>query len=293
MKWSLCVCLILFIGIESFSQLPQSAIYLLHVENPDDTSWKISQVEYLNGFNPNGYNNQPYFFSQNELMASVRTVNSDNTEIYYFDLINKTYKNVTSSKASEYSPRQSPSNSQHISCVSVPEKDTSIQNLVEINISNGAYSKVIFNKFAKIGYYRHIKDQLWACYLVEEPHVLSLCDAGKLTKKIFASSIGRSFEVLNQNEILFVHKITAEHWILKSYNIVTEKSKTLAEMPPGTEDFVLDQNHNLLCASDTKLYKLSKEGRWQMLTDLTTLKIKNINRIAIKNNLVAVVSVAK
>jgi hypothetical protein len=274
-----------------FAQLPQTSLFLLHIDNPQDTSWTISKAEYLSAFNNGGYNNQPFFTSQSSLLASIRLRNGNNNDIYEFDLINKTFTNITHSRASEYSPRLSPNNSHNITCVSVPENDTSIQNLVEVNLDNGNYTNIIFNKFAKIGYYRFIKEKSWACYLVNEPHVLSICDAGLLNKKIFASSIGRSFEVINQKEILFVHKITSDHWILKSYNLITEKSRTIAEMPAGTEDFTLDENGNVICANDSKLLKLSKEGHWQLLIDLKPLKIGNINRIAMNKNLIALVSV--
>lgn len=286
------LCFVFSTGILS-AQIPQSSLYLLNIENPSDTIWNITKIDYLSEFNAKGYNNQPYFISPNELLASIKTSTSSNTEIYRFDLIKKTFTNITSSSSSEYSARISPFNSQNITCISVPSNDTSVQNLVEIKLENGEYSKVIFNKFARIGYYRHVKDQTWICYLVEEPHVLSICDAGKLSKKIFASSIGRSFEVINHNEVLFVHKITPDHWILKSYNLTTEKSKQLAEMPLGTEDFTLDEAGTIYCASDSKLFKLLPDGKWQKLADLMPLNIRNINRLAISKNKMAIVSVVK
>jgi hypothetical protein len=253
----------------------------------------ISKIEYLSGFNANGYNNQPYFINSTELLASIRLKKTDNNDIYKFDVDKKTFTNITNSKDSEYSPRTNPADNDYLNCVSVPYEDTSIQNLIEISTENGALTKTIFNKFAKIGYYRYIKNKLWVCYLVEEPHVLSLCDEGQLTKKIFASSIGRSFEVINQNDILFVHKITADQWKLKSYNLITEKSKTLAEMPKGIEDFAIDETGKIYCASDSKILRLTDNSRWQTLTDLAPLKIKNINRLAITKNRMAIVSVTK
>jgi hypothetical protein len=289
-----CLIFILFnCYFQSFAQLPQTAIYLLHIDNPSDTSWTLSKIDYLTSFNSAGYNNQPYFISPTDLLASVRPVNGDNNDIYEFDLVKKTFTNITSSTASEYSPRTSPYNSQQITCISVPKNDTSIQNLVEIKLQTGEYVKTIFNKFAKIGYYRYIRDQIWVCYLVEEPHVLSICDAGKLSKKIFASSIGRSFEVISPNEVLFVHKITNDRWLLKNYNVSTEKSKTLAVMPVGTEDFVLNENGTIFCANDSKVFKLTYDGHWQTLIDLMPLDIRNINRLAISKDQMAVVSVLK
>ena len=133
------------------AQLPQTAIYMMHIDNPSDTVWTVSKVEYISSFNPKGYNNQPYFISPTNLLASIRLYNADNNDIYSFDLNKNSLTNLTNSSNSEYSPRISPYNPKHIDCVSVPKNDTSIQNLVEINLESGEYSSIIFNKFAKIG----------------------------------------------------------------------------------------------------------------------------------------------
>ena len=90
-----------------------------------------------------------------------------------------------------------------------------------------------------------------------------------------------------------MHKISEGPWFLKVYNFVTEKSRTLAEMPSGTEDFVLSEDDHVLCANNSKLLKLSKDNRWQIVIDLKPLNIVNINRLAISKNLMAIVSVLK
>lgn len=114
-----------------------------------------------------------------------------------------------------------------------------------------------------------------------------------MTKKIFASSIGRTFEIINQNEVMFVHKITENQWRLKAYNLTTEKSRVIAEMPRSTEDFIINEDGIIFCATNSKILRLTNDGRWQTTIDLLPLNIQKISRLAINKNRIVVVSITK
>ncbi len=273
-----------------FCQAPASSIYLLNVVNTSDSIWTISRIEYLNSFNPKAYNNQVYFLSPSLLLASIRLSQSNNNEIYQFDLNAKTYKNITQSLASEYSPRKSPKNSKSINCIRVSPGETEIQTLVSLDLQTGEYQSTELFETPKIAYYRYFRDNQWVCYLLKEPHVLAICDAKTNRTKIFASAIGRTFEVLNDDEILFIHKITPDKWYLKIYQASSEKSKIIAEMPNGTEDFAIDESGNIYCANDSKIFKLTASGIWHAVVDLKPLGISQLNRLTISGKRIAVVS---
>ncbi|MGB3085895.1 MAG: hypothetical protein WBB21_14315 [Saprospiraceae bacterium] len=272
------------------AQLPNTSLFSLQIENSKDSNWIIRKVEFLSNFNPASYNNQPFLVNEDLMLASIKLKTSDNTEIYKFDLQKKSYSNLTKSSASEYSPRCSSALLNSFTCVQVPRDDTSKQDLIQMNLETGNIDKYIFKNKGKIGYYRHIKDKEWACYLVDQPHILGICNEDRSTKKIFASSIGRCFEIMNGREIIFVHKITDELWQLKSYNILTEKSNLLATMPKGTEDFVLDEYNQVICASGSKLLRLNRPQGWHVLVDLLPLNIDKITRLALYKNRIILVS---
>lgn len=281
---------ILTFGNLLIAQLPATSLYLLDIKNSLDSNWVITKINYLSALNPTGYNNQPHFIDNNFLLASIKKPENNNTEIYKFDLLHKTATNISNSASSEYSPRIYPENSKDITCVKVPENDSSIQDLVLLNAENGKQIKYIIQDKSKIGYYRYLKNKTWVCYLVQEPHVLSIYSEQHQTRKIFASSIGRCFEVVNLNEIYFVHKITEDHWVLKSYNIDSEKSKTIAKMPLGVEDFVIDGNQQIICAHKSSILRLNEAGTWSILTDLKIFNINNIGRLAMFGNRLVLVN---
>lgn len=275
--------------IPADAQLPITSLYLLNIVNPSDSTWIISKIEYLTSFNSKGYNSQPYFLDGDRILFSAKTEIGQNTDIYLLSRTAKTIQNITNSKASEFSPRVSPQSDHHITCISVPSTDSSIQKLVEIEMNSGKYAKIILDQHNKIGYYRHMHNDIWACFMVDKTNKLGLCDNRLATTQIFASSIGRTFEVLNQHEIIYVDKSTNHPWHLKIYNRITQKSKMVASMPLDTEDFAIDEAGKLYCATGSKILRLENDGHWHALVDLAPLQLRNLSRLTFnKNNLVIV-----
>lgn len=276
-------------------KLPVTNVYCIHLIQPaTSTNWQVSKIELLNSYNYKAYNNQPYFINANEVLITSQGHDEDNTDIYSLDLPNHLLRRLVDNDGKDYSPRLSPDHSGDITCVHINKND-SVQNLCLFSGSDGSFKKNILQGIGQIGYYRHFRKDLWVCFLVDQPsNLLSFINEKTNEKKIFASSIGRTFEVLNQNEILFVHKILPDQWILKSYDYSSQKMTAWAVMPPGSEDFALIQNGNVICASGSKLLLLQKDSStWKELIDLASLGIQHMQRIAIESNKVLVVDEVK
>lgn len=284
--------LIVFFSVTTYcwSQLPISSIYLATIANVRDSAWSIDHLGYLSSFNPNGYNNQVFLYDETTLLASIGIPEEEQTDIYKFDLKKKTIENLSQSKSSEYSPRIDTYYKNYISCIQVPHGDTNQQNLLQIPLGIQAAVSYRFYKFDKIGYYRPLPDGRDICFLVGSPHLLAICHQKSKTKKVFASDIGRCFEVVGRDHIYFVHKINSSQWKLKAYNITSEISTLIAEMPPGTEDFALNENNEIFCAHGSKILKLGNNGVWNTMADLAKFNINNLSRLSIKNNLLALVN---
>lgn len=272
------------------SQLPVSQLFLLKVQSVQDTPWILQSISYLSGFNEGSYNNQPYFVTESILLASLKRNDASSTDIYRFDFDNRTLENLTQSLDHEYSPRLNPGDGSLLTYVHVPQNDSTVQNLAEQNLAGSGNRKFIFNKFAKIGYYRHYKDQSFICFLVDDPPKLGICNQSKNLKKIFSSSIGRCFEILRDGQIIYVDKSEPAPWKLKKYDPSTETSTTLQLLPFGSEDFALDSRGQIYCTQGSKIL-LRTSGLWTTLIDLRSYGIQNMQRIAIHQNSIAVVNV--
>ena len=101
--------LFLFLGLGTFlfaqAQLPTSNVYLFDLE-VTDTSIEVTKPRFLTHFNERGYNNQPNFFSNEELYLTVRAPFDNQTDLFKFDLEEKTKTLVTSTPAGEFSAQR-------------------------------------------------------------------------------------------------------------------------------------------------------------------------------------------
>ncbi len=296
MNYLFYILALLFSVISGQAQkLPVTNVFCIYLNHPaTTTNWQASKIELLNSYNYQAYNNQPYFINANEVLITSQGKGDDNTDIYSLDLQIHQLRRLVDNDGKDYSPRLSPDHSGDITCVHINKND-SVQNLCLFSGSDGSFKKYIFQGVGQIGYYRHFRKDLWVCFLVDQPsNLLSFINANTMEKKIFASSIGRTFEVLSQNEILFVHKILPDQWILKSYDYSSQKMTAWAVMPPASEDFALMQNGNVICASGSKLLLLDKDASmWKELMDLASLGIQHMQRIAIEGQKVLVVDEVK
>lgn len=264
----------------NMAQLPITEIYRIRINNIEDSSWNFDQILLLSGNNPGAYNNQVYPLSADHFLATVQLRGSDQTDIYEFDLDESSIRNLSNSAHSEYSPRLHPQIKDLITVVRVPEADTITQSLVGINRINQKKPIDLLSHHGKIGYYRFFSEKKWVCFIVDESNLLAFCNEDNEVRKVFASHIGRSFEVKN-GMIYFVHKILDSKWILKKYDPITERAEILADMPSGTEDFYLTNTNQIICGNGQTFFLLNPaEHRWVKTLSLPYPQIKQINRIA-------------
>lgn len=291
-RFLLLVVLLDLFGNHLNAQLPKTHIYACKIKNLYTEKWSLDQVQFISNDNLNGYNNQPFLVNGDEFYYVQRKPDDTNTDIYYCNLNLLTKSRITNSPGSEYSPRIYPNNKEIISAVYVPEFDSTIQNLIGIDKLTGIHSKVFLDKQGKVGYYRHLSEKKWLCFLVDDPHILTICEEESDTRNVFASSIGRTLEVIDSNRVLFVHKILDDNWLLKEYHISEGKAKVIAKMPQKIEDFVLLPNGDFLCAEGPKILKWDEDQQiWKPMIDFSEYNISNINRMSIKNNTLVFVNV--
>lgn len=278
----------------TYGQLPNTHIYSCKIKDIYEQQWTVNNIQFLSSDNIDGYNNQPYFINEDELYIVQRTPSSTNTDVYHINLKTKVKQQITRTEGSEYSPRLHPENKEIITAVYVPETDSTQQHLIGINASSGMHDAVYLDHQGKVGYYRHVSKNKWLCFLVAEPHILAICEEGTNAKNIFASDIGRTLEVVDIENILFVHKILADNWQLKSYNLLESKAKVLCKMPLNAEDFIRLNTGEIICSSGSKILKYDDNiNGWKVLCDFASYGIHNINRLTIQNNTLVFVDVIK
>ncbi len=270
--------------------LPATNLYLFNMTKGGGKI-NIKSPKFLTSFNDGGYNNQPYFLDENQILFVTNYYSADQTEIAKFDLFEETLTRVTYTDEKEYSPAKIP-NSEEISCVRV-EADGKTQTLSAYPDNGIGYAKRFLNNTSNVGYYNWLDDETVALFLVEAPHHnLAIANAKSERRKIVIDKIGRSLKKNNKGNLLFVHKQTDDEWYIKEYDSKTNRNQTIIQTIKGKEDFELLNDNSILMGSGAVLYRYNPKSRnksWEKIVDLSNYGVKNISRIcATKNKLVIV-----
>ncbi|HNB80467.1 MAG TPA: hypothetical protein PLP14_00100 [Chitinophagaceae bacterium] len=272
------------------AQLPETEIYLLNLDR-DPKGYHISQPVKLA---PNkGYNNQPWFAPDMRYLYFVSSVDTQNTEIYRYDLDKKRTRRITHTRESEYSPRWTP-DEEWISCVRV-EKDGVTQHLCLYN-KKGKKPMTLFPELKQIGYYEWITQNEFISFELPEPFSLVRHNLISKRSDTLAQQIGRCFyHMRTKSRMIYTDKSDSLHWVLRS--VAPENLRTVrkgpkvenpffAELLPGEEDFCFMRDGSILMGHEGKLfYKKNPfrhpDSKWEEWADLKSLGIGPFYRISI------------
>ncbi len=273
-----------------FSQLtspPVSHLFSCQLE-PFQDNFFVKDVKYLSGFNTLGYNNQPYFVGENQIMICSAKP-SEATDIYLLYLNQQLIKPLTDTPEPEYSPKPIP----HKSAFSVVRvsQDT-VQELWEYPLEPGLKGKLIIKNSTKIGYYTWVNDTLAVIYHVGTPSVLKAANLKTERTITFASDVGRCLMTGANKQVYYVHKLTNQLSYLKSYDLFEKKSILITESLPGVDDFTLVNDQLIIMAKGSALYYFragTNQTSWNLIQDLAPYGLKNITRLAYQNGTLVLV----
>jgi hypothetical protein len=288
-KWTaLCLGVCLTAGLQA-QKLNHHDVLLFAMTKGPDSLWRPGAPRFLTAFNRTGYNNQPAFFSNNELYLTVQMPDDTNqTEIHALDLLLRTHTRVSATPAtSEYSPTLMP-DGKRFSAVRI-EEDGGTQRLWSFPIDRSDNGRPEFPAILGVGYHCWLRDTLAALFIVGQdnnPHILQVIGTKSQRSRRVASNIGRCLQVAPGGRLAFVQKATEQTWYLKAYDPKLQTSEIVVKMPSGSEDFVFLPNGALLTGSGSKLlqYKPGRDTEWREAADLSTYGVKSISRLALSRD---------
>ena len=186
---------------------PKWNIYMFDLEQVSDSNFQFNNPQYLTSFNPNGYNNHPYFFNDVELYISVQLPGSNQTDLYSLNLEEKTKTKVTETKDGEFSPKPM-ENSYFFSAVrqEVHGADT-ILRLWQFPVDRTTNGKPVFKYVQGIGYYQWLNSYQIAVFMVEpNNNYLGIADIRSDEVTPLATNPGRSFAKLPNENLAYIQK---------------------------------------------------------------------------------------
>lgn len=275
-------------------RLAHTDLLLLNLSKNSEGVWQSSAPRFLTAFNHRGYNNQPKFFTDNELWLTVQTPDdTTQTDIYTLDLSAKTVNKVTATTlTAEYSPTPMPGG-KRFSAVRVEEDGN--QRLWSFPLDRSDNGQPEFPRLFNVGYHCWLSDTLVAFFIVgenEAPHTLQVADTRAQAPRRLASNIGRCLLRTADGKLAFVQKPTEQTWFLKTWTPATNAQDILVKMPADSEDFALMPDGTYLTGDGPRLYfyKPGRDADWRELTNLSKYGVKKITRLgAGKDGKVAVV----
>jgi WD40-like Beta Propeller Repeat len=238
-----------------------------------------------------GYDNQPFFMPDGRSVLYTSIREDGQADIYRYDLEKGTTARVTETAEAEYSPTLMP-DGKHISVIRVEADST--QRLWKFPLAGGKPSLVL-EKTKPVGYHAWVDHKRVVVFILGTPNTLQLVDVATGKADVIASSVGRSIaRIPGQPKVSFVHKLSADEWVIKDLDADSLKTGVITKTLSGSEDYAWTQRGDLLMAKGAKLFKLTpkKDGDWQEVADFSSEGVTAITRLAVspKGNRVAFVA---
>ena len=265
-------------------ELPTTNIYLFDLEKVD-TLYVFRNPRFLTGFNNGGYNNQPAFLSNTELLFAMQKPGDVQTDIYLLDLEKKTKLRMTKTPEPEYSPKPVPGNL-YFSTVRVEQDEDRSQRLWLYPLDRADKGRPALRYLRGVGYYHWLDRFTVALFNVASTNYLSIADVRDESSRHIIPDVGRCFGTSPNGRLVFVHKITDGNWVLKAMNKATLQTQEIVRTLPGSEDFAILPDGTILMGRDSRLYKFHplKDKDWVEIVDLSNLGIFSITRLAVSGD---------
>ena len=277
----------LMLTANAFGQdLPTCNIYLFGT-SMQDSLLTLSNPQFLTGFNKNGYNNQPSFVNNAELLIASASPNDRQTDIYLLDLTAKSRLRMTRTAESEFSPKPTPDNL-FFSVVRVETDEDRSQRLWQYPLDRQDAGKAAFRFLRGIGYYHWLDKFKVALYNVTsgDLNYLSMADTRDAAIQNLSPSVGRCFQTSPNGRLVYVHKIADGNWVIKALDKNTLEVTEICKTISGAEDFVIMKDGSILMGKGSRLYRFNptRSKNWQEVAELKRIGVNDITRMAVSGD---------
>jgi len=280
-----------FISSYCFSQMPETDIWIVNLVKKEG---KYSFEKPLNFTNRKGYDNQPSFSFNGKEIYYVSNKDSNQTDIFVYNLKNRTTQLVCQSNESEYSPTLT-YDKKFLTCV-VVLKDSS-QKLFNYDIERKAKPTEIGNRINNpdsVGYFTWLNKDTMLYYKLTNPHSLRAWNIQTNKDVWICDNPTRSFKKYgNSSQFIYGLKKDSSLVEFRIYNPTLKESKIYASYPSLNEDFVWNEELGLIKSENAELLCYHESSKtWQVLFSFSQLGIKKITRFVFdnKNKRLAIVS---
>lgn len=264
---------------------PASEIYLF------DLKIKKDQLTISNGkniTNHKGYDNQPFFHTNEPLIYYTQADTSGRTDIIAYDYSKNSTKKITETSEREYSPTLTP-DEKFLSCII--QRDDGVQDLGKYPAAGGAPVVLIDN--LKVGYHAWVNSTDLILFVLGEPNTLRLYSLSSKRDTILAGDIGRSLHKIPKTDNMSYVDKSGDSWVIKELDTKAKSLSNITISLPGREDLSWTPDGKIIMSDGEKLYYFhSGSSAWKEVEGISTLKLKGITRLSVnkKGDKIAIVA---
>ncbi|HWA35210.1 MAG TPA: hypothetical protein VG737_13815 [Cyclobacteriaceae bacterium] len=258
---------------------PATEIYLFDISSKKDKVSISNPVNFTQ--HPGGYDNQPYFHPQLDVVYFTASNAEGRTDLKSYDYDQKKTKSITETSEKEYSPTVTPDR-QYLSCII--QRDNGAQDLGKYPIEGGEPSLIV--NHMTVGYHVWTDNSHLGLFILGKdgaPATLHYLLLPMKRDTILASNIGRSLHrVPGETAFSFVHKVTDKDWYIKKFNNHTKKIADVAAALPGREDLCWLPDGKILMSDGTGIffYQPGKSTSWKPVEIEGASVLKGVTRLA-------------
>lgn len=281
MKTSIFLIALLVYTNSIWCQANSSQVYLCQFFVSDQTI-KLTDPKMIS--EELGYNNQPYFESDDTVLyAGTR---NGQTDIVRYTVSEDSRQWLTNTKGSEYSPQLIPDQE----LIAAIRLETSGEQFLAAYTSSGAYASTLVSD-PIVGYQVWVNvNEMYSAILVDEGLSLAKHNFSSKSLEVLDTNIGRSLHLQPlgedgghlSNNITYVSKKELPNQII-GLNLSDKLSKLIVETLEGSEDFCWTPWGHIIMGQGSKLYVFdpSAEDSWVLLHDMNPYGLTNITRITV------------
>lgn len=276
-------CSLLLVATLS-GQLPTTQAFAVEYSLSGESAI-VRNVKLLSGFHLDGYNNQPAFTPEGNLLLTTDRYGSQ-TEIIRLDLDQYTLERLTYSEESEYSPALNPSGK---SITTVLVEADSTQTLIATSLQTYR-TKDFTPSIDGLAYYRWVDRDRLVTVTLPAPMTLGMYYRAADSLASITDRVGRCLQVVGDG-VYFTQLMGSKH-VVKKYDMSTRSISTIASIPPGVQDFHFLQGDRLLIGDGPAVY-LWNGQTFEPILDLEPWGLTHITRITSRRGVLVVINASE
>jgi len=254
---------------------------------------KLEVTNPINISNKEGYDNQPSFYDDNDILFSSTRNGQTDIALYYIKTGSIDWVSNTPG-ASEYSPTKVP-NKNSISAIRL---DTNgLQRLYTYENGSGKNEELLKElKELKVGYHVWYSPEiLVTTVLVENRMDLVIVDSKNNTSKTIHKNVGRSLHKIPNTTLVSFVKQGDKTSTLMSLNLSSVETKKIITLSDKSQDICWMNDGTVLTGYGKSILKFNPQtdSNWNELARFSDKNINNISRLAINTTNTKLVLVAE